>query len=72
MNHSVQDQSDIFSQITEELKSCIKHSEASQEHFSEGEVPRGCAHAFALDGHLAKISFLLEQAKKKHAEMAKF
>jgi hypothetical protein len=71
MNHTVQEQSEIFSEITEQRNSFITHRKASEDPFLNGEASRDCAHAFALEGHLAKISTLLKLAKIKHSEMAK-
>ena len=67
---SPQKQAQTFAEITNELEQALKHSQICESHFQAGEVPRGCAHAFALEGHLENVMALLKQVKVLHATMA--
>lgn len=57
--------------ITEELESALKHSKIASEHFVNSEVPRACAHALALEGHIIAIAELLAEIAKFHRTKAK-
>ncbi|MCO4780696.1 MAG: hypothetical protein KC646_00120 [Candidatus Cloacimonetes bacterium] len=68
---TLEDQQIIFSEISKQLEDALIHSKITEGHFNDKNVPRACAHAFALDGHLVKIKQLLDKAKLNHSTQAK-
>lgn len=68
---SHQDQANQFKDISNELETALKHSQICESHFENGNVPKGCAHAFALEGHLERVLDKLKEVKINHAKMAK-
>lgn len=58
-------------QATNELESAARHARVAAEHFRDGEVPRGCAHAWAAHGHCLSAQALLNenaQLRAAHAQ----
>ena len=53
----------LYDSAADELEEAAKHARVAAQHFRDGEVPRGAAHAWAARGHvLAAESALDEQA----------
>ena len=52
MNPELELQAGRFETIAFELEAALTHARIAASHLRQGEVPRGCAHAFALEGHL--------------------
>lgn len=50
-----------------QLDTAAAHLRTAAGHFDGGEVPRGCAHTFAAEGHLAAVRRALEIASELHA-----
>lgn len=71
MNEALEAQAKKLQQITEELEKGIAHAKVAAGHFKSGEVPRGCAHSFALEGHIAAASEILSQMAKDHRVKAR-
>lgn len=67
----LQHQSENFKSISSELEKALAHSKVCESHFKDGNVPRGCAHTVALEGHLLLVLEKLESVKLLHAKMAK-
>ena len=59
-----------FMRAAKELEEAAKHYKASSIHFANNEVPRGCAHAFAAEGHILKAKEIIDQRSKVHSEKA--
>ena len=57
-----------YDALAAELESARDHARTAASHFRAGEVPRGCAHAFALEGHLHKVRAELDALAMLHAE----
>jgi hypothetical protein len=53
--------------ILTELESAIRHCRTASSHFDESEVPRGCAHALAVRGHLYAATLRLDELALVHA-----
>ncbi len=41
-----------FDDLVPELEKAIRHCQIAVDHFRSKEVPRGCAHTYAMYGHL--------------------
>jgi len=54
--------------IASELRRASEHAVVAARHFRESDVPRGCAHAFALEGHLRRATDEIADLSKLHAE----
>lgn len=54
--------------IAEELERAAKHYRTAGNHFRNGEVPRGTAHAYAGWGHINKAGDLLRAESIVHAD----
>jgi hypothetical protein len=66
MNEALEAQSKKLLQIAEELEKAAAHAKIAAGHFKAGEVPRGCAHSFATQGHMAVASEVMSAATKEH------
>lgn len=53
-------------EIATELEKAIAHAKTAAAHFRSGAVPRGCAHAFAVDGHVQIANEVLSRVAKRH------
>ena len=60
-------QAKIFDAIAAESDRLATHARVAAGHFRAGEIPRGAAHAFALEGHLIAARRLLDDAAILHA-----
>ena len=59
---------DRYESLVRDLERARDHARTAARHFHEGEVPRGCAHAFAIEGHVRKVMAQLEALSILHAE----
>lgn len=59
-----------YDAIVSELRVAAAHGEDCARHFRDGDVPRGCAHAFALEGHLRNVLRDMEALSIEHAAKA--
>ena len=41
-----------YKTLPRELEAAAAHCHTAAEHFLDKKIPRGCAHAFAVQGHL--------------------
>lgn len=71
MNDVLEIQSKRLLQIAEELEKAVAHAKIAANHFKAGEVPRGCAHSLATEGHIAAASETLSILAKDHRLKAK-
>lgn len=60
-----------YEDMANEFELAAKHSRIAARHFSEGDVARGCAHAFASQGHALRATELLGEAAKLHSTKAR-
>ena len=56
----------LYEQAADELERAVGHSRRAAEHFRNGEVPRGTAHAWATRGHLLAAGELLDEQARQH------
>jgi hypothetical protein len=59
-----------LSELIQELELASRHASTARRHFSDDEVPRGCAHVLALEGHLLRVRQLLDGVALRHAAHA--
>ena len=59
-----------YDRAAEELKAAVHHLRTAAQRFRDGEVPRGCAHAFAAYDHLRTGQTLLDENAILHASKA--
>lgn len=60
-----------FEKAAKELELAAKHCLVAADHYRNGEVPRGCAHAFAAIGHNSSASKILMERAQFHATKAR-
>ncbi len=58
---------DEFEQAAAELELAARHLRTTARHFRDGEVSRGCAHAFAAEGHRLNAREILDRLARYHA-----
>ena len=56
--------------IAGELERAAAHARTASKHFEAPEVPRGCAHIVAVEGHMMKARRALEGVLENHAAHA--
>lgn len=61
---------ELFALAANELEKAAQHFRIAAEHFRNGEVPNGCAHAFAAQGHLRQADETHGHASTIHAAHA--
>jgi len=71
MNETLKSQAQKLLQIAEELEKSAQHAKIAASHFTSGEVPRGCAHTLATEGHIHTAQDLLKELAKAHSDKAK-
>lgn len=54
-------------QAVQELEMAVRHLQTAARHFRDGEIPRGCAHVFAAQGHQRNAQAALEDLAVFHA-----
>ena len=70
MNKNLEAQAERLDKIAEELERAAAHARTASAHFRAGEVPRGCAHKVALDGHLVSVKMLADEIAAVHSTQA--
>jgi hypothetical protein len=56
----------LYEQAAEELETAAAHARRAAEHFRNGDVPRGTAHAWATRGHLLAAEKPLDEQALEH------
>ena len=56
----------LYDDAAEELERAVAHCRRAAEHFRNGEVPRGAAHAWATRGHLLEAGARLDDQAREH------
>jgi hypothetical protein len=57
----------LYEEAAEQLAKASAHCGRAAEHFREGEVPRGAAHAWAALGHVREAEERLDAQARTHA-----
>jgi hypothetical protein len=60
----------LYDDAAEELDTAAGHCRVAAQHFRDGVVPRGTAHAWAARGHLLNARARLDEQACMHAERA--
>ena len=56
--------------IAAELTKALGHCRTAADHFRNKEVPRGCAHILALQGHIFQYETILREIAVVHSTKA--
>ncbi len=65
-NEKLEDQARRLDEITAELEKAVAHAKTAAAHFRSGEVPRGCAHTLAAEGHMLVAGEHVQEVAKAH------
>lgn len=60
----------LYAAAALELERAAAHARRAEEHFRDGEVPRGTAHAWATLGHVKAAEDALLRQARDHRERA--
>lgn len=66
MNEKLKAQAKHLDEIADELEKAVAHAKTAAAHFRSGEVPRGCAHTVAVEGHMLVASEHIQEIVKAH------
>jgi hypothetical protein len=66
MNEGLEQQAKSLDEIVGELEKAVAHTKTAASHFRAGEVPRGCAHTLAVEGHILAATEALSLVAKRH------
>ena len=64
--HRLEAAAQLFDAAADELEKAAAHARRAAEHFRDGEVPRGGAHAWATRGHLLAAEQSLDEQALEH------
>ena len=70
-NEARERQASRFDQIAREAEALSAHARTVAKHFRTNEIARAGAHAFAVDGHFARIRRVLEESAIEHAQRSR-
>jgi hypothetical protein len=56
-----------YDEIAAELEQALAHVRVAAQHYRDGVVPRGAAHAWSAHGHLLEAAERLEARAREHA-----
>jgi hypothetical protein len=56
----------LYDTAAEELEQAAAHARVAAEHFRDGEIPRGGAHAWATRGHMLAAQQALDEQALEH------
>jgi len=60
----------LYEEAAAELERAMGHCRVAAEHFREGKVPNGTAHAWAARGHVVLAGQLLDEQARQHTTKA--
>jgi hypothetical protein len=67
MNPDLEGAARLYDEAAVELDSAAAHCRVSAQHFRDGVVPRGTAHAWAALGHIREAEARLDAQAKQHS-----
>ena len=70
MSDDLADSAASLERLADELDLAARHARAAASHFRDREVPRGCAHVLAAEGHLCVVRTALDGIAVTHARHA--
>jgi hypothetical protein len=56
----------LYDTAADELEQAVHHARVAAQHFRDGEVPRGAAHAWATRGHVLAAEKALDEQALEH------
>jgi TPR repeat protein len=56
----------LYDTAAEELEKAAAHARVAAQHFRDGEIPRGGAHAWATRGHMLAAQQALDEQALEH------
>lgn len=66
MDERLEKTAQLYDQAAEELDKAAAHARVAAQHFRDGEVPRGAAHAWATRGHVLAAEQALDGQALEH------
>jgi hypothetical protein len=57
----------LYDEAAHELEQAVAHCRTAAQHFRDGLVPRGAAHAWAALGHVREAEERLDRQAREHA-----
>jgi hypothetical protein len=67
MNARLDADARLYEAVADELDRAAEHARTAARHFRDGEVPRGAAHAWAVQGHVLEAREKLDAQAREHA-----
>ena len=61
----------LYDAAAEELEQAVAHCRTAAQHFRDGVVPRGAAHAWAALGHIRSAEESLDTQARTHAQASR-
>lgn len=71
MTNPRDDVAELFRVAAEKLERAAAHCRIAAGHYTDRDVPRGCAHAFAALGDIALARDAIDENAKLHASKAR-
>ncbi len=65
------DVAEVFRSAAEKLERAAAHCRIAARHYTDRDIPRGCAHAFAALGDIALAQECIDENAKLHASKAR-
>ena len=62
---------EMLEKAADELDLAMQHFRVATQHYRDRLIPRGCAHAFAAEGHMRNATALSDQVSQIHASHAR-
>ena len=59
---------ELLDAVAHELEQAAAHARLAAEHYRNGEIPRGPAHGFSIEGHLVNARAALDEVASLHAK----
>jgi hypothetical protein len=60
----------LYDEVAAELERAAAHAAVAAQHFRDESVPRGSAHAWAVQGHLREAQARLDEQAREHARLS--
>jgi hypothetical protein len=60
----------LYDEVAADLDRAAAHARVAAQHFRDGVVPRGAAHAWAVRGHLLEAQARLDAQAREHARLS--
>jgi hypothetical protein len=67
MSERLEQAAALYDEAAAELERAAAHAAVAAQHFRDGNVPRGAAHAWAVRGHLLEAQARMDEQAREHA-----